>query len=92
MSPSCCLAETARCHFGVTITPTILSSIKSTRVLACSSVVPLSISNPTVNDLRLDTVYRKAPAHLARAKPRVAAGLGWPLSTFDVAGDRVQIA
>ena len=35
------------CHFGVTMTPTILSFIASTSALACSSVVPLSNSNPT---------------------------------------------
>jgi hypothetical protein len=32
-------------HFGVTITPTILSFIPSTSLFACSIVVPLSSSN-----------------------------------------------
>lgn len=43
-------------HFGVTMTPTILSFIESTSALACSIVVPLSNSNPTETDLQPDTL------------------------------------
>jgi hypothetical protein len=43
-------------HFGVTITPTILSFITPTSILASSAVVPLSTSNSTVNELRLGTL------------------------------------
>ena len=45
-----------RTHFGETATPMILSFIVSTRVRVCSSVVPVSTSNPTVIDFRPATV------------------------------------
>lgn len=48
--------EPAHRHFGVTITPIILSFIESTSALACSGVVPVSNSNPTETDLMPDTV------------------------------------